>query len=291
MKIEFTLSPALAEIVEFGRIERLATGFRFTEGPVWHPAGYLLFSDIPASRIIKWTKPDQIETFRHPSNQSNGLTLDRQGGLIACEHESRSVSYTSPDGTVSVLADRYQEKRLNSPNDVVVRSNGSVFFTDPPYGVSAELRELNFQGVYRLDSDGTLTLLVDDFDKPNGLAFSPDEQKLYVDDSDRRHVRVFDLSPEGMLSHGRIFAELPPVGPGLPDGLKVDRQGNLFVTGPGGVSVYAPTGDHLGLIPMPEVTSNCAFGDTDSRTLYMTACTSLYRIRLHHPGIQPWSGC
>lgn len=267
------------------QLERIATGFQFTEGPVWHPDGYLLFSDIPADRIYKWTPPDKLEVFRQPSGNSNGLTLDRQGRLIACEHGNRRVSRTEANGRVVPLATHYQGKRLNSPNDVVVKSDGSIYFTDPPYGVQPEERELDFQGVYCIAPDGTLILVADDFERPNGLAFSPDERILYIDDTVRRHVRAFDLRPDGTLANGRVFAEMNSPVPGGPDGMKLDVEGNLYVTGPGGVWLFDPHGRHLGILVTPEKPANLAFGDEDRRTLYITARTSVYRVRTRLPGV------
>jgi gluconolactonase len=270
----------LSTIIESEEPERIATGFQFTEGPVWHPDGYLLFSDIPANSILKWTPDGNVETFRKPSGNSNGLTFDRQGLFIACEHGNRRVSRTEKDGAVVTLADRYSGKRLNSPNDVAVKSDGSIYFTDPPYGVEEDQRELDFQGVYRLAPDGTLTLLVDDFDRPNGLAFSPDEKILYVDDTNRRHVRAFDVQPDGTLKNGRVLAELKSDKPGGPDGMKVDTKGNLYVTGPGGTWVFDSTGKHLGTIVTPEEPANCAFGGKDNKTLFITAQTSVYCVKV-----------
>jgi len=266
--------------------ERIATGFQFTEGPVWHPDGYLLFSDIPANIIAKWTPDGMVETLREPSGNANGLTYEPQGQLIACEHGNRRVSRTKPDGTVVTLVDRYQGKRLNSPNDVVVKSDGSIYFTDPPYGVQPDQRELDFQGVYCLASDGTLTLLIDDFDRPNGLAFSPDENILYIDDTTRRHVRAFDVQPDGTLKNGRIFAELKSDEQGGPDGMKVDVNGNVYVTGPGGTWAFDPTGKHLGTIVTPEKPANCAFGGKDNKTLFITARTSVYSVKVKVPGVK-----
>lgn len=277
----------LADLLESAEPERIATGFQFTEGPVWHPDGYLLFSDIPANRIYRWTPGGKLEVFREPSGNSNGLTFDRRGRLIVCEHGNRRVSRTEPDGTVIPLATHYRGKRLNSPNDVVVKSDGSIYFTDPPYGVQPEQRELDFQGVYRLAPDGTLTLLVDDFDRPNGLAFSPDEKILYLDDTARRHVRAFEVRPDGTLANGRVWAELHSESRGGPDGMTVDLKGNLYVTGPGGTWVFDPTGRHLGTIVTPEQPANCAFGGPDQRTLFITARTSVYRVRIKVPGLLP----
>ncbi|MBC8236471.1 SMP-30/gluconolactonase/LRE family protein [bacterium] len=273
-------------IVESEEPERIATGFQFTEGPVWHPDGYLLFSDIPANAILKWTPDGNVETFRKPSGNSNGLTFDANGLFIACEHGNRRVSHTEKDGTVKTLADRYSGKRLNSPNDVVVKSDGSIYFTDPPYGVQEEQRELDFQGVYRLASDGILTLLVDDFDRPNGLAFSPDEKILYIADTNQKHVRAFDVQPDGTLKNGRVFAELKSDKGGGPDGMKVDTKGNLYVTGPGGTWIFDATGKHLGTIVTPEGPANCAFGGKDNKTLFITARTSVYRVKVKVAGVK-----
>ncbi len=274
------------------RPEKIAGGFGFTEGPVWHQEeGALYFSDIPANRIYRWTPETGAVVFREPSGNSNGLTRDLQGRLLACEHGNRRLSRAEPDGSLLALAERYQGSRLNSPNDVVVRSDGSIFFTDPPYGLyqadgTVAGQELPFQGVYRLSPDGTLALLVADFERPNGLGFSPDERRLYIDDTHRMHIRVFDVSPAGDLSNGRVFAEMQPADDeGVPDGLKVDRQGNVYCTGPGGVQVFDLSGAYLGTIAMPEVTANLAFGGDDWRTLFLTASTSLYRVRVGIPGV------
>ena len=283
----------LAEIVPGGaKLEKLATGFIFTEGPIWDAVrGCLFFSDIPANKMWKWTKDRGTEVVRDPSGRSNGLTVDKESRLIACEHINRRVSRTEEDGTILSIADKYEGKRLNSPNDVVVKSDGSIYFSDPPYGLTAEfgrldVQELPFQGVYRLSPGGeTLTLLVDDFEKPNGLAFSPDESLLYIDDTDRSHVRVFDVDPDGTISNGRLFVELEGDEPGNPDGMKIDSEGNVYVTGPGGIWVFDPSGNKLGRIDVPEVAANLAWGDEDWRTLYITGSTSLYLIRLGVEGI------
>jgi gluconolactonase len=274
----------LKTIVESGDPERLATGFQFTEGPIWLPDGSLLFSDIPANRIYRWTAESNIEVWREPTGNSNGLTLDREGRLIACEHTTRRVSRTEGDGTVITLADQYQGKRLNSPNDVVVKSDGTIYFTDPPYGIEPEEGEQPCNGVYRILMDGTIELLIDDFDRPNGLAFSPDESILDVDDSPRRHVRAFDVQADGRLTNSRILADLDHPQPGSPDGMKVDEAGHLFVTGATGIWVFEPDGTHLGVIVTPERPANCAWGDADRKSLYITARTSLYRIRVKVPG-------
>jgi len=260
--------------------EKVGSGFQFTEGPVWHRQGFLIFSDIPANRIVKWTALDKVETFRQPSGNSNGLTFDRQGRLIACEHGNRRVSRTEPDGKVVALAEKYEGKKLNSPNDIVVKSDGSIYFTDPPYGVQPSEKELSFNGVFRISPDGNLTLLAPDFERPNGLAFSPDEKKLYVADTARGHVRVFDVQPDGTLKGGEEFVKTPG-----PDGMKVDTKGNLYVTSTG-VAVFDAKGKKLGEISLPERPANCCFGDADNRTLFVTARTSLYKVRLKVAGIK-----
>jgi len=275
------------------RVEQVTKGFQFTEGPIWHPSGFLLFSDIPANIIYQWTPgADQAGVYRTPSGHSNGLTLDSENRLIACEHDRR-LSRTERDGTVVTLADRYQGRRLNSPNDVVVRSDGSIYFTDPPYGLpnQADGKELDFNGVYRLAPDGMLILLDSSFVRPNGLAFSPDEKTLYVDDSEQGHIRAFDMLPDGTLTNGRVFAELKePAQNGVPDGMKVDAQGNVFCTGPGGIWVFDPQARLLGKIETPEVAANLAWGDADGKTLYITAQTGLYRIRTITGGKKPGRG-
>ena len=276
-------------VAEVTTVERVAGGFAFTEGPVWR-GDHLLFSDIPRRRIVRLrhlAEGPEVTTFRTPSGNSNGLTLDRQGRLIACEHSTRRVTRTEIDGTIRVVAERYDGKRLNSPNDVVDKSDDSIYFTDPPYGLrnQSEGRELPFNGVYRVGPDGAITLLVDDFERPNGLAFSPDESVLYIDDSRRRHIRAFDVQPDGTLTNGRIFADMESPDQGSPDGMKVDREGNVYCTGPGGIWVFTPQGELLGRIIPPEQPANLAWGDADWQTLYITARTSVYRIRTLVPGI------
>ncbi len=248
-----------------------------------------MFSDIPANRIIKWTPQRGISNFRYPSGKSNGLTRDRMGRLIACEHANRRVSRTERDGTIVAIASHYQGKKLNSPNDVVVKSDGSVYFTDPPYGLNPvfgtpERQELQHYGVYRLSPDGDqLKLLIDD-SVPNGLAFSPDETFLYVADTESNHIRVFDITEDGDAVNGRLFAEIYG-DPLAPDGMKVDSEGNVYVTGSGGIWVLNSEGRRLGIIEVPELPANLAWGDEDWKTLYITARTSLYRVRTEISGI------
>jgi len=264
-------------------LKQLATGFQFTEGPVWHPGGYLIFSDIRGDTIYS-LKDGKAEVFRRPSGNSNGLTLDTGGRVVACEHGNRRVSLTLKTGEVVALATHYKGKRLNSPNDVVVKSDGSIYFTDPPYGVRKEDRQLDFQGVYRIGPDGALTLLADDFSAPNGLAFSPDEKVLYVDDSERHWVRAFGVREDGSLANGHVFARLEGPDEGVPDGMKVDEKGNVYVAGPGGVWVFDSGGKHLGTIRTPEVAANVAFGGDDDQTLYVTARHSVYSVRVKYAG-------
>ncbi|MDD4876668.1 MAG: SMP-30/gluconolactonase/LRE family protein [Dehalococcoidales bacterium] len=289
IKIE-AYSSTMGNIVPENTVaEQVATGFGFTEGPVWC-RDHLLFSDIPQNRIVRWQMRGagpEVVTFRNPSGNSNGLTLDKSGRLIACEHSTRRITRTELDGSISVLAERYKGHRLNSPNDVVARSDGSIYFTDPPYGLQNfdVGKELSFNGVYRIDPDGKLVLLADDFDRPNGLAFSPDENILYINDTSRGHIRAFDVSKDGSLNNGRIFIEMQLTEPGAPDGMKVDQQGNIYCTGPGGFWIINSSGQSLGRIIFPELPANFAWGDMDCKTLYITARTSIYRLRLVVPGI------
>jgi sugar lactone lactonase YvrE len=279
---------AFREIIDANTpVEKVAGNFEFTEGPLWHPDGFLLFSDVPGNTIYQWQPNNPVEVFRRPSGNANGNTFDRLGRLITAEHSNRRISRTEKDGKVITLVEKYQGKRLNSPNDLVVKSDGSIYFTDPPYGIKSAQQELDFSGVYRLDTEGNLTLLFSDFVRPNGIAFSPDETKLYVNDSEAGQIRVFDIKPDGTLANGRIFAEQKnPNQPGVPDGMKVDIKGNVYSTGPGGVWVFSPEGNLLGIIQLPEVPANLAWGDRDYQTLYLTARNSLYRVRLKIPGVR-----
>ena len=271
------------------KLEKVAGDFQFIEGPIWHPDGFLLFSDIPANIIYKLASNQQLEVFRRPSGKANGNTLDKENRLLTAEHENRRVSRTEKDGKVITLADRYEGKRFNSPNDLVVKSDGSIYFTDPSYGISKDQEELGFYGVYRLAPDGKLSLLVKDLVLPNGIAFSPDEQKLYVNNSEAGYIAVFDVKPDGTVTNQRLFAELKDAATkgGVPDGLKVDLEGNVYSTGPGGVWILSPDGKLLGRISVPETATNLAWGESDGKTLYITANTSLYRIRLKIAGVRP----
>ena len=269
----------LNSLIEAGEPERLATGFQFTEGPVWMADGYLLFSDIPANIMYKWTPKSGAEVWREPSGNSNGLTRNSDDLLLACEHGNRRVSRTNPDGTVETIAGAYQGNRLNSPNDLVVKSDGVIYFTDPPYGIQPEEKEQPHNGVYRILTDGSLELMATDFERPNGLAFSPDESILYIDDSYYRHLRAFDVREDGTLENSRIICDMDHPQPGSPDGMKVDEEGHIYVTGATGVWVFEPDGELLGVVAPPERPANCAWGDEDKKSLYLTAQTSLYRIR------------
>lgn len=275
----------LNDLFESTVMEEVASGFGFTEGPVWHPDGYFLFSDIPGNTIYRWQPGGEPKAWRTPSHQSNGLTYDRSGHLIACEHGARRVTRTEGDATITILASHYGDKRLNSPNDVVVRSDGSIYFTDPPYGVQPEDAELPYSGVFCLAPDGRLNLLVDDFVRPNGLAFSPDEGTLYIDDTMERTIRAFDVSRDGSLSNGRLFADLSSDMEGGPDGMKVDVEGNIYCTGPSALWVYQPDGALVGLVTGPYQPANVAFGGPDGRTLFLTATTSVFTLRTKIPGV------
>lgn len=264
-------------------IEKVRGGFTFAEGPVWIASrDVLLFTDIPADTIHELQPPATVTVFRNPTGRSNGLGLDPQGRLIASEGDNRRVSRTLADGTVVTVADRWQGKRLNSPNDNITRSDGTIYFTDPPYGVPAgQSRELDFQGVFRVDPAGTLHLESSDMNRPNGVALSPDEKTLYVDDTADGLVRKFPVRPDGSLGPPTLF--VPSTGGGG-DGMAVDDAGNVYVATDAGVQVYKPNGVTWGTIALPEVPSNCTFGGPDRKTLYITATTSLYRVALNVPG-------
>ncbi len=273
------------------QFEKLGTGFLFTEGPVWHPAGkFLLFSDMPGDHLRRWSAPDGITTFRKPCHMSNGLTFDRQGRLLTCEHATSQVTRTELDGRIVPLATHYQGKQLNSPNDVVCKSDGSVYFTDPPYGRMKfygmeRPQELSGQGVFRVGADPkNPELLVDDFDRPNGLCFSLDEGRLFINDTARQHIRVFDVTPGGTLTNGRLWAETKGDQPGAPDGMKIDCTGTLYCCGPGGIHVFDLAGHLREVIEVPERAANFAWGGDDYCSLFITASTSLYRLRMETPG-------
>lgn len=291
-------------------LQVIASGFDWTEGPCWVPGkggapGYLLFSDIPPNKIYKWVEGEGASLFMHPSGYtgvadygaepgSNGLLLDPQGRLVCCEHGDRRLSVLTHQGGKRTLVDNYQGKRLNSPNDAVYKSNGDLYFTDPPYGLPKQYdddrRELDFCGVYRLAKDGTVTLLTREMTRPNGIAFSPDEKTLYVAQSDPAAPiwKAFPVLEDGTLGQGRVFydstEQFQAKLPGLPDGMAVDVQGRVFATGPGGVFVFSPEGKLLGRISTGEKTSNCTFGGADGSILYVTADTYICRIQTKTKG-------
>jgi gluconolactonase len=284
--------PRFVEVVgDEVAFERIATGCLFTEGPLWHARdGYLLFSDMPSDHLRRWREGEGASTFRKPCHQTNGLAWDRQGRLLACEHASSALTRTEFDGRITVLASHYGGKELNSPNDVVVRRDGTILFTDPTYGRvefygRPRACELDFRGVYAIDpADGALRLLADDFAQPNGLCLSADESRLFVNDTERGHIRVFDVQSDGSLRGGAEWARTTGEGAGAPDGMKLDTQGNLYCCGPGGIHVFAPDATCLGVIRVPEYVANFAWGDADFRSLYVTASTSVYRTRTRVAG-------
>jgi len=272
-------------------LEQVATDFIFTEGAMWNGATReLVFSDIPGDIMRKWSAEGGISVLRQPSSKTNGNYYDLEGRLISCEHATSRVVREEANGTLSVLATHYEGKELNSPNDVIVKSDGAIYFTDPTYGrmdVFGLLREqdLDFQGVYRIDpNSGDLSLLANDFQQPNGLTFSLDEQQLFVNDTDAGHIRVFDVAEDGSISGGEVWAVPEGAGDGGCDGMKIDSEGNLYCTGPGGLHVYASDATCLGVIEVPEVAANFTWGDDDLQAVYITASTSLYRTRVNIPG-------
>ncbi|MBT3370223.1 MAG: SMP-30/gluconolactonase/LRE family protein [Rhodospirillaceae bacterium] len=291
MNVEIRDARFTAVVGDDVAFEQLGSGFDFTEGPVWQPATETLtFSDMPGNHMRSWNAGQGITTFRQPSNMANGNAYDGAGRLVTCEHATSRVSRTEHDGSITVLASHHGDKELNSPNDIIVKQDGAIYFSDPSYGrleYFGVLREpeLDFQGVYRIaPEDNALTLLVDDFAQPNGLCFSLDETRLFVNDTDRGHIREFDVAPDGSIANSRIWAETVGEGPGAPDGLKIDSAENLYCSGPGGVHVFAPDGTCLGVILTPEVTANFTWGDSDMCSLFLTSSTSLYRIRVKVPG-------
>jgi gluconolactonase len=276
-------------------VERLSVGARWTEGPVYFPAGkYLLFSDIPNDRIMRYDETDgSVSIFRQPSGNANGHTVDRQGRLVSCEHGNRRVTRTEIDGRITVVADSYQGKRLNSPNDVVVKSDDSIWFTDPPYGILSDYegnkaQQENGNNVYRIDKSGAITCVVGDFIRPNGLAFSPDEKKLYIVDSaggrvkgQPKHIRVFDVGEGGKLSGGKEFADCTA---GRFDGMRFDSDGRLWAATDDGVHCLDVDGTLIGKVKIPEICSNVCFGGSKRNYLYITATNSLYGVMLHVNG-------
>ncbi|CAM5460744.1 sugar lactone lactonase YvrE/DNA-binding IclR family transcriptional regulator [Aquamicrobium terrae] len=288
------LDPRFARLFNgSAHVEKLFTGCRWAEGPAWFPAGrYLIWSDNPNNRMMRYDETDgSVSVFREPSNNSNGNTVDRQGRLVTCEHQARRVSRTEHDGTIVTIADRWQGKRLNSPNDVVVKSDGSIWFTDPTYGIDTDYEgdkaesEIGASYVYRVDpATGAVEAVVTDMVKPNGLAFSPDETKLYVVDTGRTHgaenpahMRVFDVGEGGRLRGGEVFADCTA---GLFDGFRLDDAGRIWTSAADGIHCYDPDGTLIGKVKVPEVVANCVFGGIKRNVLYICGTTSLYAVRL-----------
>lgn len=271
------------------KLEKIASGFKFTEGPVWDPSGFLYISDEPGNKIYR-IYPDGRKEEVIAIGDPDGNTFDRQHRLISCSSVLRAIVEITPAGKYKILANSHEGKKLNTPNDIVVGPDGALYFTNPNMDlVAGEKQELPYQGVYRLNEKGELTLLTKDLTQPNGLAFSPDGKHFYVDDSEQRNIRVYDVTPAGLLTNGRIFGQEPGEhGDGVPDGMKVDRKGNLYVTGPKGIWVWNATGVHIGTITLPEQPANLAWGDNDYHTLYITATTSVYRLQTKTEGYVPY---
>lgn len=284
-------APAFWDLVDRNaKLDTVATGFGFTEGPVWDKAGYLWVSDEVLNKLFK-VYPNGRKEETIALGDPDGNTYDREHRMIVTASVLRSIIRMSPDGkTYTVLADRYEGKRFNSPNDVVLGPDGALYFTDPTLDlVKGEKQETPFQGVYRLDAKGKVTLLTKDLTQPNGLAFSPDGKLLYIDDSEQKNIRVYRFHPDGTISDGKIFAnEDDGTKDGVPDGIRIDKQGNLFVVGPRGIWVWSPAGVHLGTIELPEQPANLAWGGDDNATLYITATTSVYKIPTKTRGFVPY---
>lgn len=265
---------------QISTVELIGEGFLFTEGPLWNQAeGFLLFSDITGDTIYKWVPPSLLEVFRRPSQCSNGLAYDMHGSLLAAEHGARRVSRQKADGSIEILADNYEGKKLHSPNDIAVRSDNTIYFTDPPYGLGRRPPELSFMGLYRIDPHGKIYLEGEFYQCPNGLAFSPDERILYLALTEADEVVVMDVAQDGSTSNVRSFARVP-----YPDGIAIDLAGNIYVAGGKGVAVLAPDGTQLGTIPMPRIPANCAFAEPDGKWLVITARDHLYQVKVPIPG-------
>jgi len=283
-------SPEFWKLVdEKAQLARVATDFGFTEGPVWDESGFLYVSDEEKNKIYRVYldgRKEELISLGDP----DGNTYDRNHRLIDCASVLRAIIHVTPDGKYTVLADRFEGKKLNSPNDVVTGPDGAIYFTDPTLDlVKGEKQEISYQGVYRLDEKGNLRLLIKDLPQPNGLAFSPDGKRFYVDDDEQRNIHVYDVGRDGTLSNGRVFGEEPGgKDDGVPDGIKVDEKGNLFVTGPKGIWVWDPQGHHLGTIVVPEQPANLTWGEKDYRTLYITATSSVYRLQMKTRGFVPY---
>ena len=275
-----TLSLAQSLIPPGAKLEKIASGLEQPEGPLWKDSTGLLFSDIMANLIYLWSPEDSsLKPYLQPSDSSNGLTFDHEGRLVLTQMELRRVALQEKDGSIKALASSFRGKKFNSPNDLVVKSDGSIFFTDPDFNIPVhQTSELHFQGIYRIDTSGSIKLLDSTFDKPNGICFSPDEKKLYVNDSHKCQIYVWDVVDDSTIANKKLFYQIPATG--YADGMKVDSAGNIYCTGPTGVWIISPEGKYLDKIAMPENPSNCNWGDADRKTLYITAGKSLYRIRL-----------
>ena len=287
----------LNEIVMPGTaLERVLSGFEFVEGPAWDPrTNTLIFSDIIGNTLYRWREKTELTALRKPSHMANGNTWDRSGRLLSCEHASSRVTRWSGGDKIAVLASHYEGAELNSPNDIVVKSDGGIYFTDPNSGRTAKFgvercQQLGFQGVYRLDPDTSeLALLVDEFEKPNGLCFSPDESLLYINDTDQQHIRVFDVAADGTIDNGRLFASVDGDEPGVADGMKVDIEGNVYCCGSGGIHVFEQAGYRKGIIKTPEFAANFTWGGEQLKDLYITATHSIYRLPVKVPGCAPFA--
>ena len=283
-------SPKFWDLIDNkAELSKVATGFGFTEGPVWDERGFLYVSDEEQNKIFKVTVDGRKDVLI-PLGDPDGNAYDRQHRLIDCASVLRAIIAVSPDGKYEILADKFEGKKFNSPNDVIVGPDGAIYFTDPTLDlVKGEIQEIPFQGVYRLDDKGNVGLLTKELTQPNGLAFSPDGKRFYVDDSEQRNIRGYDVNADGSLSNGRIFGSEPGgKREGVPDGMRVDESGNLYVTGPKGIWIWDPEGHHLGTIEMPEQPANLIWGDNDYQTLYITATTSVYKLRTKVRGFVPY---
>jgi len=284
------VSPEFWKLVsQDAKLETVAAGLGFTEGPVWDPKGFLYVSDEELNKIFRISRDGRREEVISLGDP-DGNTYDQKQRLIDCASVLRAIILVEESGKYEVLADKFEGKKFNSPNDVVMGPDGALYFTDPTLDLPKDQKkELAFQGVFRLDASGRVTLLTTDLSQPNGLAFSPDGKKFYVDDSEQRNIRVYDFRADGTITNGRIFGEEPgKKGDGVPDGMKVDRSGNIYVTGPGGIWVWDSQGEHLGTILLPEQPANLAWGDADWSTLYITATTSVYRLKTKAQGFVPY---
>ena len=295
------MNSELSSIIETPHPEMLATGFRFTEGPLWNNDGFIYFVDIRKSRQLRWSRATGSQIAREDTGEGNGTTFDGQGRMLMCEGGRRRITRKEPDGAWVTIAERLDGKRINRPNDILCHSNGTIYFTDPAGRLPESERDLDFSGVLMISTDGRLSVATDECEYPNGLAFSPDEKIMYVaitrlndgciaekergEVCKHQFIRAFDVQPDGALINNRIFADMSSAEDGVPDGMKIDSKGRIFCTGPGGCWVYEPDGKLLGIIKLPEIPANLAFGGPDRRDLFFTARTSLYLMRTREPGL------